>query len=109
MNFVYLSIAIVFEVFATSALKQTEGFTRLWPSLLTIIGYGFAFYFLSLPLRTMPIGVVYAVWLGVGIVLVTLVGWSVFRQMLDLPAVLGIAMIVGGVLVINIFSKTMAH
>ena len=109
MNFVYLSIAIVFEVFATSALKQTEGFTRLWPSLLTIIGYGFAFYFLSLPLRTMPIGVVYAVWSGVGIVLVTLVGWSVFRQMLDLPAVLGIAMIVGGVLVINIFSKTMAH
>lgn len=109
MNLVYLSIAIVFEVFATSALKQTEGFTRLWPSLLTIVGYGFAFYFLSLPLRTMPIGVVYAVWSGVGIVLVTLIGWSVFRQMLDLPAVLGIAMIVGGVLVINIFSKTMAH
>jgi len=109
MNFVYLAIAIVFEVFATSALKQTEGFTRLWPSLLTIVGYGFAFYFLSLPLRTMPLGVVYAIWSGAGIVLVTLIGWSVFRQMLDLPAVIGIAMILGGVLVINIFSKTVVH
>lgn len=109
MNFVYLVIAIVFEVLATTALKQTEGFTRLWPSLLTIIGYGFAFYFLSLPLRTMPLGVVYAVWSGAGIVLVTLIGWSVFRQMLDLPALLGIAMILGGVLVINIFSKTVVH
>ncbi|NMG41235.1 QacE family quaternary ammonium compound efflux SMR transporter [Chelativorans sp. ZYF759] len=109
MNFVYLAIAIVFEVLATTALKQTEGFTRLWPSLLTIIGYGFAFYFLSLPLRTMPLGVVYAVWSGAGIVLVTLIGWSVFRQMLDLPALLGIAMILGGVLVINIFSKTVVH
>ncbi|MCG6115971.1 MAG: multidrug efflux SMR transporter [Mesorhizobium sp.] len=109
MNFVYLSVAILFEVLATTALKQTEGFTRLWPSLLTIVGYGFAFYFLSLPLRTMPLGVVYAVWSGVGIVLVTLIGWAVFRQMLDLPAMIGIAMIVGGVLVINIFSKTLVH
>lgn len=109
MNQFFLAVAIVFEVVATSALKQTDGFTRLVPSLVTVAGYALAFYFLSLPLRTMPVGVVYAVWSGAGIVLITAIGWLFFRQALDAPALLGIGLIVAGVLIINLFSKTMAH
>jgi small multidrug resistance pump len=109
MNHVYLLVAIVFEVLATTALKQTDGFTRLLPSIVTIAGYGFAFYFLALTLRVMPVGVVYAIWSGAGIVFITAIGWLWFRQTLDLPAIIGICLIVAGVLVINLMSKTMAH
>jgi small multidrug resistance pump len=108
-NYLYLLIAIGFEVVATSALKETQGFTRLWPTLASMGLYVLAFYFLSLPLRTMPVGVVYAVWSGAGIILITTIGWTLFRQALDLPALLGIALILAGVLVINLFSKTVAH
>jgi small multidrug resistance pump len=104
-----LGIAIVAETIATSALKSSEGFSRLVPSAIVLVGYGVAFYFLSLTLRSMPIGIAYAVWSGVGIVLITVVGWAVFGQKLDLPALLGMGMIVAGVVVMNVFSKAGAH
>lgn len=109
MTYVYLFIAIVAEVIATSSLKASESFTRLWPSLVTVAGYVIAFYFLTLVLRTMPTGIAYAIWSGVGIVLISAVGWVVFKQKLDLPAILGLALIIAGVLVVNLFSKTVGH
>jgi small multidrug resistance pump len=111
MNIAYvlLGVAIVAEVIATSALKASEGFTRLGPSLLVALGYGIAFYSLSLVMKSIPVGVTYAIWSGVGIVLISLVGWLVLKQPLDLPAVLGMALIVAGVIVIQLFSKTAAH
>ena len=108
-SWLYLSIAIVAEVIATSALKASDGFTKPWPLLLVIVGYATAFVFLSLTLRQIPIGVTYAIWSGVGIVLISLVGWVLFGQKLDLPAVVGMALIVGGILVMNVFSKTTVH
>lgn len=109
MNYLYLAVAICCEVVATSALKQTDGFTRLLPSLVTIAGYGLAFYFLSLPIRTFPVGVVYAVWSGAGIVLIAGIGFFVFGQRLDFPAIVGLGLIVAGVLVVNLFSSTIGH
>ena len=108
-NYLYLLVAIVFEVLATTALKETHGFTRLLPSLVTVAGYGLAFYFLSLPLRTMPVGIVYALWCGAGIIMITAIGWVWFRQQLDLPALVGMGLIMAGVVVINLFSKTVVH
>jgi small multidrug resistance pump len=109
MTYLHLAIAIVAEVIATSALKASDGFTRLGPSLFVVVGYAVAFYFLSLTLRTMSIGVAYAIWCGAGIILIALIGWLVLGQKLDLPAILGMALIVAGVAVINIFSKSIAH
>jgi small multidrug resistance pump len=109
VNYAYLTIAIAFEVVATSALKATEGFTRLGPSVITVVGYALAFYFLSLTLRTMPVGIVYAVWSGAGIVLITAIGWLYFRQSIDAPGLVGIGLILAGVLVVNLFSKSMGH
>lgn len=109
IGYLYLGIAIVAEVIATSALKASEGFTRTGPSLIVAIGYGIAFYFLSLVLKTMPMGVAYAIWSGVGIVLIAAIGWALMKQPLDLPALLGIGLIVAGVAVIQLFSKTVAH
>ncbi|MCU0951359.1 MAG: multidrug efflux SMR transporter [Burkholderiaceae bacterium] len=105
MSYLYLAIAIVCEVIGTSALKATEGFTRIGPSIVVVIGYGLAFYFLSLTLKTVPVGVAYAIWSGAGVALITLIGWLVFKQRLDLPAVLGILLIVAGVVVIQFFSQ----
>jgi small multidrug resistance pump len=109
MTYLYLSIAIVAEVIATSALKASDGFTRLGPSLFVVVGYAVAFYFLSLTLRTMSVGVAYAIWCGAGIVLVSLIGWLVLGQKLDAPALGGMALIIAGVAVINLFSKSVAH
>lgn len=109
MNYAYLLAAIICEVIATSALKAAEGFSRLWPSVIVIAGYGLAFYCLSLTLRTIPVGIAYALWSGIGIVLIALAGWIIYRQPLDMPAVVGIALILAGVLVINLFSKTAGH
>ena len=109
MAFVYLALAIVAEVIGTSALKATEGFTRPGPTLIVVIGYGIAFYLLSLVLRTLPVGVAYAIWAGMGIVLVTLVELLVYGQRPDPPAVLGIALIVTGVVVIQLFSRVAVH
>ena len=105
IGYLYLSIAIVAEVIATSALKASEGFTRPLPSLVVALGYGVAFYFLSLVLKTVPMGVAYAIWSGVGIVLIAAIGWLLMKQPLDLPALLGIGLIVAGVAVIQLFSK----
>jgi small multidrug resistance pump len=104
MSYVLLLVAIVAEVIATSALKQSDGFTRGWPTLVTVAGYAVAFYFLSLALRTLPTGIAYAIWSGVGIVLVTAVAWVWHGQRLDLPALFGMTLIVAGVLVMNLFS-----
>ncbi|MBI3344081.1 MAG: multidrug efflux SMR transporter [Gammaproteobacteria bacterium] len=109
MQWIYLAIAIVSEVIATSALKAAEGFTRWVPSVLVVVGYASAFYFLSLTLRTIPLGVAYAIWAGVGVALVALVGWAVYHQSLDIGAIIGITLIVSGVIVLNLFSKTVAH
>lgn len=105
----YLLTAIVFEVAATSALKASASFTKLWPSVVVVAGYAAAFWFLSLTLKTIPVGVAYAVWSGVGIVLISLVGWLWFKQSLDLPAVIGMSLIVAGVLTINLFSRLSAN
>ncbi|WP_191061303.1 DMT family transporter [Geminicoccus harenae] len=109
MPWLYLAIAIVAEVIATSALKASDTFTRLWPSLVTLVGYAVAFLFLSLAMRSFPTGVVYAIWSGVGIVLITAVSWIWFRQPLDLPALIGLGLIVAGVLVVNLFSESVRH
>ena len=109
MQFVYLAIAIVAEVIATSALKASNGFTVWRPSLIVALGYGVSFYFLSLALRTIPVGIAYAIWSGVGIVLISVIAWVAYRQSLDLAAIVGIAMIIAGVCVIQLFSRTMQH
>ena len=109
MQWIYLFIAIVSEVIATSALKAAEGFTRLLPSITVVVGYALAFYFLSLTLRFIPLGIAYAIWSGVGVALVTLIGWIVYQQDLDLTAVVGIGLIIAGVVVINYSSKTGLH
>jgi len=109
MVYAFLIIAIVAEVFATSAMAKSDGFTRLWPSLIAFVGYGLAFYLLSLVTRTVPVGIVYAVWSGAGIVLVATAGWLFFGQRLDLAATIGMGMIVAGVLIINLLSKSVSH
>ena len=106
LHWALLALAIVTEVIATSALKASDGFSRPWPSVVVVIGYGVSFYCLSIVLRTLPVGIVYAVWSGVGIALITLVGWLVFGQRLDAPALAGLALIVAGVVVLNVFSKS---
>ncbi len=109
MTYLYLIMAIAFEVLATSLLKETQNFTRLLPSLMTLAGYGAAFFFLSLTLRALPVGVVYAIWSGAGIVFISAIGWIWFRQALDAPAMIGMGLIVTGVGVINLFSKATPH
>jgi small multidrug resistance pump len=106
---VLLLAAVVAEVIATTALARSESFTRLVPSLVVVVGYAAAFWLLSYPLRTLPTGVVYAIWSGLGIVLITAVAWIWYRQSLDLPAIIGLALILAGVVVINLFSKTVGH
>jgi small multidrug resistance pump len=105
----YLAIAIIAEVVATSALKAADGFTRPGPSTVVVVGYGIAFYFLSLTLQSIPVGVTYAIWSGVGIVLITLVAWLWYGQALDAAALVGLGLIVAGVAVLNVFSKSVAH
>ncbi|HET8704753.1 MAG TPA: multidrug efflux SMR transporter [Pseudomonadales bacterium] len=109
MQWLYLAIAIVSEVIATSAVKSSDNFTHLLPSILVVIGYGVAFYFLSLTLRTIPLGVTYAIWSGAGVAIVSIVGAVVYKQILDTPAIIGIALIVAGVVVLNLFSKSVGH
>lgn len=108
-NWVFLAMAIVAEVVATSSLKASEGFTRLWPSVVVVVGYGVAFYLLGLALRTIPVGTAYAIWAGLGIVLVAAAGWLVFGQKLDAWGIVGMMLIVSGVFVLNVLSKTSVH
>jgi small multidrug resistance pump len=109
MSWVYLSIAIVAEVAATSALKAAEGFTRVIPSVAVVAGYVVAFYFLSLTLRTIPVGIAYAIWSGIGISLIALIGWLLYGQALDFPAMVGLVFIISGVVILNGFSKSIVH
>ncbi|MBN8969625.1 MAG: multidrug efflux SMR transporter [Rhizobiales bacterium] len=109
MAYLYLVLAVGFEVIGTAALQASEQFTKPKPLVLTALGYAAAFYFLSLVLRTMPVGIAYAIWSGFGVILITLVGLVWFGQRLDLPAVIGLALIVAGVTVINLFSKAAVH
>ena len=104
MHWLYLSIAILAEVIATSSLKAAEGFTRLTPSLIVVCGYGIAFYFLSLALRTMQVGTAYAIWSGVGTVIISIVAWLLYNQKLDAPSILGMALIISGVIIIKFLS-----
>jgi small multidrug resistance pump len=104
-----LGLAILAEVIATSALKASAGFSQLWPSIVVVAGYGVAFFCLSLTLRQVPLGIAYAVWSGAGTALIALIGVVAYQQKLDAPAIVGIALIVAGVLVLNLFSKSSAH
>ena len=109
MNWLILAIAICAEVVATSALKASQGFTRLFPSILVVVGYAISFYLLSLTLKVIPIGITYAIWSGLGVVLISLVAWYFYGQKLDLASVIGISLIVSGVMVLNLFSKVTVH
>lgn len=109
MHYLYLAIAICAEVVATSALKATDGLTKLWPTVIMIAGYAVAFIGLSLTVKTMNLGIAYAIWAGVGIVLISIVGWVLYKQALDAPALVGMGLIISGVVVINLFSKSVTH
>jgi len=109
MSYLYLALAIVAEVVATTFLKLSDGFSKPLPSAVTVIGYAIAFYFLSLTLRSLPTGLVYAVWSGVGVVLIATIAWVFQSQRLDVPALCGMALIVSGVVVINLFSSASPH
>ncbi|MEP9367873.1 SMR family transporter [Xanthobacter sp. VNH20] len=109
MTYVLLLIAITAEVIATSALKAAEGFSKPVPSVIVVLGYAVAFYCLSLTLKVLPVGIAYAIWSGVGIVLVAAIGLVVYGQKLDLPAVIGLGLIIAGVLVVNLLSKSVPH
>jgi small multidrug resistance pump len=109
MQYLFLGLAILFEIIGTSFLKLSDGFTRIFPTIVVALSYIACFYFMSLSLKTIPLGIVYAVWAGVGIVLIALISVFIFKQSLDIPAIAGIALIVAGVFIINIFSKTTVH
>jgi small multidrug resistance pump len=109
VSYLYLGLAIVAEVIATSALKASDEFTRVGPAMVTVAGYAIAFYFLSLTLKVIPVGIAYAVWSGLGIVLISAIGVLVFRQPLDLAAIVGLALIIAGVAVLNLFSRSIPH
>ena len=109
MSYLYLALAIIAEVIATSSLRATEEFTKPIPTLIMVVGYGLAFYFMTLALRTLPLGFTYAVWSGLGIVLISLIGVIFYNERLDLAATLGMGMIIAGVLIIQLFSKIVKH
>jgi small multidrug resistance pump len=109
LNYAYLAISILAEVIATSALKASEGFTRVLPSAVVAIGYVVSFYFLSLTLKVLPVGIVYAIWSGIGILLISAIGWVLYGQKLDAAAIAGMSLIVAGVLVVNLLSRSTGH
>jgi len=109
MAYLHLMLAIISEVVATSALKASAEFTKLVPAVIVVIGYGFSFYFMALVLRTIPLGVTYAIWSGLGIVFIGVIGVVFFKESLDLPAMVGMGLIIAGVVVVNLFSKTAGH
>lgn len=109
MHYIYLIFAIIAETIGTTALQASQQFSRLWPSVLVVIAYGISFYLLALALKFMPVGIVYAIWSGLGIVMIAIIGFVVFGQRLDLPAVLGLSLIIVGILVIHLFSNSATH
>ncbi|MGJ8612196.1 MAG: DMT family transporter [Octadecabacter sp.] len=108
-HFITLIVAVIFETIGTTALQASQQFTKLGPSIIVVIAYGLSFYLLTLTLKSMPVGIMYAIWSGSGIVLIALIGWIVFRQTLDWPAILGMALILLGIIIIQLFSKTATH
>ncbi|MGB3406110.1 MAG: SMR family transporter [Jannaschia sp.] len=108
-DWVFLTLAIVTEVIGTTALQASEGFTRLVPAICVVIGYALSFWLLGLALRSIPVGIAYAIWSGLGIVLIAAIGWGVFGQRLDLPAMLGLGLIIAGILVMQVFSDATRH
>ncbi|QIK60987.1 multidrug efflux SMR transporter [Dysgonomonas sp. HDW5A] len=108
-HYLFLLMAIVFEIVATSSLKMSEQFTKLIPSIVTVVCYIAAFYLLSLTLRSLPVGIAYALWSAIGIVFITIIGIFAFKQIPDLPAIIGLVLIIAGVVIINVWSKTSAH
>ena len=109
IHYIYLLIAVVFETIGTASIQASEQFTRFWPSTMMVISYGISFYFMGLTLKYMQVSVVYAIWSGLGIVLIGIIGWVVFKQSLDIGAVVGMALIIAGVVVINLFSNSATH
>jgi small multidrug resistance pump len=108
-HFITLIVAVIFETIGTTALQASQQFTKLGPSIIVVIAYAAAFYLLALTLKTMPVGIMYAIWSGSGIMLIAVIGWVVFRQTLDWPAVLGMALILAGIVIIQVFSKSATH
>lgn len=108
-GYLYLAIAIAAEVVATTSMKAIDGFSKPLPLLLVVGGYGIAFWMLTLVVRTIPVGIAYAIWAGLGIVLVSIAALFIYQQKLDLPAVLGMGLIVSGVVVIQVFSQSTGH
>jgi len=109
MNWLFLIIAIISESIATNSLKASNGFTNIVPSVVALAGYGSVLFFLSLAIRTIPVGIAYATWSGVGIILIALVGWFWHKQTLDTPAIIGMGLIITGVVIMNAFSKSVTH
>lgn len=107
--YLILLLAVIAETIATTALQASHQFTRLGPSLVVLVGYAISFYLLSMTLRVLPVGITYAIWSGLGIVLISLIAFVLFGQKLDMPAILGLGMIIGGILVINVFSNSVSH
>lgn len=109
IHYIYLLIAVITETIGTAAMQASEQFTRFWPSVLLVVAYGISFYFLALTLKYMPVSIVYAIWSGLGIVFIAIIGWLVFKQTLDLAAIAGMGLIIAGVIVINLFSGSATH
>ena len=109
IHFITLFIAVIFETIGTTALQASHQFTKFWPSVVVVVSYALAFYLLALTLKYMPVGIMYAIWSGSGIVFISIIGWVVFRQSLDLPAILGMILILAGIVIIQLFSKTAVH
>lgn len=109
IHYIYLLIAVITETIGTAAMQASEQFTRFWPSVLLVVAYGISFYFLALTLKYMPVSIVYAIWSGLGIVFIAIIGWLVFKQTLDFAAIAGMGLIIAGVIVINLFSGSATH
>ncbi|MFK7881315.1 SMR family transporter [Roseobacter sp.] len=109
MHYIYLFLAILAETIGTTALQASQQFSKFWPSVLVVVAYGISFYLLALALKFMPVGIVYAIWSGLGIVFIAIIGFLVFGQRLDLPAVMGLSLIIVGIVIIHVFSKSAVH
>ena len=109
IHYFYLIIAVVAETIGTTALQASVQFSRFWPSVLVVVAYAVSFYLMALTLKFMPVGIVYAIWSGLGIVSIAAIGFVMFGQRLDIPALLGLAMIIGGIVVIHLFSNSATH
>lgn len=109
LQYIYLIVAVAAETIGTTALQASDQFTRFWPTVLVVVAYGIAFYFLGIALKYIPVGIAYAFWSGLGIVLIAVIGFAIFGQVLDLAAIIGLGLIIAGIVVIQLFSGTASH